>query len=80
VMLTDKVCFMRIHAIPFHDFNAGLSAFHWALILGHIDIISIMTFLNQNLLHICDERGRSPLHICTHVRPKMQVYCERVIG
>lgn len=69
----DKVDESISHGYCMMSLFQGLSAFHWALILGHIDIISIMTSLNEKLLHNCDENGRSPRQICTRVRPKIQV-------
>ena len=53
--------------------SQGFNALHWALILGHIDIISIITFLDQRFLTECDKYGRSPVEIYTHIKKQPQV-------
>lgn len=54
----------------------GLNAFHWALILGHIDIVSVMSFVDENFLYECDKYGRSPTEIFLHVKKQNQVCFE----
>jgi hypothetical protein len=57
-----------------YDFDKqGFSAFHWAVMLGLVDIVSVMTFLDRSLLTRPDESGRSPLFLCSILRPNPQV-------
>jgi hypothetical protein len=58
--------------------SQGFNAFHWALILGYIDIISVMSFLDETYLHECDKYGRSPTEIFLHVKKHPQV-CKMLV-
>jgi ankyrin repeat protein len=56
--------------------NQGFSAFHWAVILGYVDIVSLMTYIDMSLLTRPDQSGRSPFYLCSMLRPNPQVsYC-----
>ena len=54
-----------------YDFDSqGFSAFHWAVMLGFVDIVSIMTFLDRSLLNRPDQSGRTPLFLCCIFKPQ----------
>jgi ankyrin repeat protein len=57
-----------------YDFdNQGFAAFHWAIMLGHVDIVSLMSFRDRSLLTRADKSGRSPFYLCSLLRPNKQV-------
>jgi len=53
------------------------SAFHWAVMLGLVDVVSVMTCMDKSLLTRPDETGRTPLFLCSVLRPNSHVcICE----
>lgn len=64
---------VKVHCNVYDYDHQGFAAFHWAVILGLVDIVSVMTFLDKSLLTRADRSGRSPFFLCSVLRPNPQV-------
>jgi ankyrin repeat protein len=51
----------------------GFAGFHWAVMSGNVDIVSLMMFLDRSLLTRPDVSGRTPYYLCTLLRPNPEV-------
>lgn len=69
LMLTREEYKCNVYALD----KQGYSAFHWAVMLGFVDVVSLMSFLDKSLLTRPDASGRSPVFLCSVLRPNQQV-------